>query len=196
MSHCPSRPVAGLAAVAAASVTLLMTLLATPAAAEPRPIEDYPSYEPASHCARTAKPGTVALGDWLVRRYGGGFGGILRRCHGGGTSEHNEGRAFDWTVSVRSRADRKRVNAFLDDLFATDRAGNEHARARRMGVMYVIWNDHMYSAWDRYAGEPYRNSSCPRIRTCSATLRHRDHVHVSLTRRAARGGTSWYAGRL
>ncbi len=142
-----------------------------------------------------AKPGTVELGRWIVRKYGGGFGGILRRCHGGGTSEHNEGRAFDWTVSVSIRADRERVRAFLDDLFATDRSGNEHARARRMGVMYVIWNDHMYSAWDRYEAEPYKSSSCRRIRTCSATLRHRDHVHISLTRKAARAETSWFVRR-
>jgi len=177
-------------------VALLTVMLGGRALAEPTPIEDYPSYQPASRCAATAKPGTEALGHWVVHKYGGGFGGILRRCHGGGSSEHNEGRAFDWTVSVQNAADRERVRKFLDDLFATDRAGNAHARARRMGVMYVIWNDHMYSAWDRYEAEPYRSSSCPRIRTCSATLRHRDHVHISLTRQAARGGTSWYSGRL
>ena len=62
--------------------------------------------------------------------------------------------------------------------------------------MYVIWNDRMYSAWDAYEAERYQSSSCPRIRTCSATLRHRDHVHISLTRKAARGETSWYVGRL
>jgi hypothetical protein len=187
MSRRPFRPIAALAAV-----VVLMPLVATSAVAEPTPIEDYASYQPASRCAATSKPGTVALGHWIVRRYGGGFGGILRRCHGGGTSEHNEGRAFDWTVSVTKRADRVRVREFLDDLFATDRAGNEHARARRMGVMYVIWNDHMYSAWDRYDAEPYLSSSCRRIRTCSVTLRHRDHVHISLTRQAARGETSWF----
>ncbi len=35
-----------------------------------------------------------------------------------------------------------------------------------------------------------------RTATCSTTLRHRDHLHVSLTRPAGRGETSWYAGRL
>ena len=183
-------------ASSAAALAVLAALLSGPAGAlAPTPIEDYPSYQPATRCAATAKPGTVAVGRWIVRRYGGGFGGILRRCHGGGSSEHNEGRAFDWTVSATRAADRERVRLFLTKLFATDRAGNSHARARRMGVMYVIWNDHMYAAWDRYAAEPYKSSSCRRIRTCSATLRHRDHVHISLTRRAARGRTSWFAGR-
>ena len=59
----------------------------------------------------------------------------------------------------------------------------------------VIWNDHMYSAWDRYELELYKSSSCRRIRTCSATLRHCDHVHISLTRKAARAETSWFVRR-
>jgi hypothetical protein len=186
-----------LASSAAAIAVLAAALLPGSSVAEPTPIEDYPSYQPATRCSPSAKPGTVAMGRWIVRRYGGGFGGISRACEGRrGTSEHHEGRAFDWTVSATRAADRERVRQFLRKLFATDAAGNPHARARRMGVMYVIWNDHMYSAWDRYAAEPYKSSSCRRIRTCSATLRHRDHVHVSLTRRAARGETSWYVGRL
>lgn len=160
------------------------------------PIEDYPQYQPQTRCAPKAKPGTVVLGRYLVREYGGGFGGISRACRRGSTSEHYEGRAFDWSVSATRRADRLRVRAFLADLRATDRSGNTDARARRMGVMYVIWDDHIYSAWNGYDAEPYKSSSCRRLRACSATLRHRDHVHISLTRRAARGETSWFAGRL
>ena len=53
----------------------------------------------------------------------------------------------------------------------------------------------MYSAWDRYEAELYKGSSCRRIRTCSVTLRHRDHVHISLTRKAARAETSWFVRR-
>ena len=147
---------------------MVAALLAGPVAAEPTPIEDYPSYEPAARCSPTDKAGTVRVAQWIVRRYGGGLGGISRACSGRhGTSEHHEGRAFDWTVSVSDRADRERVQRFLRGLFATDRAGNEHARARRMGVMYVIWNDRMYAAWDSYEPKRYQSSSCPRIRTCS-----------------------------
>ncbi len=175
---------------------LAMVAFALPAPAAPTPVEDYPSYQPATRCAPHAKPGTVALGRWIVRKYGGGFGGISRSCRRHGTSEHHEGRAFDWTVSATKAADRERVRRLLRHLFATDRAGNTDALARRMGVMYVIWNDRMYSAWDAYDAEPYKSSSCRRLRTCSATLRHRDHVHISLTRKSARGETSWYVGRL
>lgn len=191
MSHCPSLPLAVLASV----LVVYVALFAWPAPAAAPPIEDYPTYQPQTRCAPAAKPGTVALGRWIVRRYGGDFGGISRACRRGSTSEHYEGRAFDWSVSAARAADRGRVRRFLRGLFATDAVGNPHARARRMGVMYVIWNDQVYAAWDGYRAEPYRSSSCPRLRTCSATLRHRDHVHISLTRRAARGETSWYLRR-
>jgi len=188
------RPLAPLAALIAGAVTL--AAVALPVRAGLPPIEDYPTYQPQTRCAPKAKPGTVVLGRWVVHRYGGDFGGISRRCRRGSTSEHFEGRAFDWSVSATRRADRVRVRRFLGGLFATDVASNTDARARRMGVMYVIWNDHIYSAWNGYDSERYLSSSCKRVRTCSTTLRHRDHVHISLTRRAARGETSWYLGRL
>jgi hypothetical protein len=171
---------------------LLTLLLATPAHASP--IEDYASYQPQSKCSPRAKPGTVYLGHWIVRKYGGGFGPISRPCRGGG-SEHSEGRAFDWTVSVHRAADRRRVDRFFERIFRTDSAGNQHAWARRMGVMYVIWDDHMWSAWDGFRREGYLSSSCPSRRRCSETLRHRNHVHISLTRRGGNGRTSWFAGR-
>ena len=53
--------------------------------------------------------------------------------------------------------------------------------------MYIIWNDHMYSAWDNFEREDYRSSSCKSLRKCSKTLRHRDHMHISLSRRGRQG---------
>ena len=172
-------------------------LPAVPAAHAQRPIEPYASYQPAAKCSPKAKPGTKQLGRYLVRRYGGGFGPISRHCtrRRQVTSEHHEGRAFDWTLDARSAPGRRTARAFLRDLGATDGAGNADALGRRMGVMYVIWNDHMYAAWDGFRPEPYLSSSCRTRKKCSQTLRHRDHVHVSLTRRAARAQTSWYLRR-
>jgi hypothetical protein len=176
-------------------VLLAPVLLAAPAGAV-RPIEDYADYQPQTRCSPKAKPGTEVLGRWLVQRYGGAYGGISRACSEHTTSEHAEGRAFDWTLDATSRAGRRTARAFLRDAFATDRAGNTDALARRMGIMYVIWDDRIHSAWNGFAPERYRSSSCAKVRRCSATLRHRDHVHVSLTRSAARGKTSWFEGRL
>ncbi|WKN49208.1 hypothetical protein [Nocardioides sp. Arc9.136] len=158
-------------------------------------LEDYAPYQPQTRCSPHAKPGTEALGRWLVRRYGGSWGGVSRGC-GSGTSEHAEGRAFDWTLDASTKQGRRTARAFLRDAFAADAKGREHAKARRMGIMYVIWDDRMYAAWDAFEPEPYLSSSCRKRAKCSATLRHRDHVHISLTRKAGRGRTSWYAGRV
>lgn len=174
---------------------LLTVAVLVPAAAwSAATIEGYAPYQPATRCAPAAKPGTLVLARWTVGRYGGRLIGISRAC-GGSRSEHQEGRAFDWAADVRKPADRLRVARLLLALFATDAAGNPDALARRMGIMYVIWNDRIYAAGDGFAPRPYRSSSCRTLARCSPTLRHRDHVHVSLTRGAAQGHTSWYAGR-
>jgi hypothetical protein len=181
--------------IAAALLGLLLVVPASAVAAPDTAIEDYAEYQPQTQCRPKAKPGTTYLGHWLVRRYGGGLGPISRAC-GGGTSEHLEGRAFDWTLDASRRADRERARSFLEDTFRTDRLGNTHSRARRMGIMYLIWNDRMYSAWDEFEPEPYLSSGCRSTRKCSTTLRHRDHLHISLNRPGGRGETSWYDGRL
>ncbi len=165
----------------------LLSLSPAPAGA----IEGYAPYQPATKCSPKAKPGTKQLGHWLVRRYGGGYGPISRSC-GGSRSEHTEGRAFDWMLDANTKSDRRRARDFLERAFRTDDGGNSHALARRMGIMYIIWNDRMYSAWDRFRPEPYLSSSCRSKKKCSKTLRHRNHMHISLTRRAARADTSWY----
>ena len=177
-------------------VLLLAVCLGAPATAWAAPIEDYASYQPQTKCSPRARPGTKVLGHWLVHKYGGGFGPISRSCAGDSVSEHKEGRAFDWTLDATRRADRRRAKAFLERAFRTDARGNTHAWARRMGIMYVIWNDRMYPAWHGFEAEPYLSSSCPTRTRCSATLRHRNHMHVSLTRAGGRGDTSWYAARL
>ncbi len=182
-------------AALATSAVVLLALFAAPASVAVPPIEAYPSYQPQTRCSPEAKPGTVRLGRWIMRKYGGGSAGISRSCSRHSTSEHQEGRAFDWSMSATDAASRERVAQFLSRIFATDVAGNTDARARRMGVMYVIWDDQIYSAWNGYEPRPYQSSSCPRIRTCSPTLRHRDHVHISFTRRSARGDTSWFVRR-
>src|SRR5262245_47883832 len=174
-----------------AAVAMLLTL-AGPASAR---VEDYANYAPQKWCSPKAKPGTKALARWLVKR-GGGYGPIGRKCGSGGTSEHKEGRAFDWILDAGRRKDRRIAAAFLDYAFATDPRGNEHAKARRMGIMYIIWNDHMYSAWDYFERDDYLSSSCKTRKKCSKTLRHRDHMHISLSRRGGRGETSWYEGRV
>jgi hypothetical protein len=180
-------------------IALLLSLLtlATPAVAHAQ-IEDYASYDAPRRCHAQPRPGTDYLGHWIVKRYGGSFGGISRPCtkKDGPTSEHQEGRAFDWTLNAGSSADRRRAKAFMGRIFQADRRGNEDAWARRIGVMYLIWDDEMYPAWNGFEPEPYLASSCTTKKKCSKTLRHRNHVHVSLSRPGANGRTSWYERRV
>ena len=179
------------------SALLLLALagLVSPSAAQAAPIEDYPTYQAGTKCRPQPKPGTVYLGKWMVRKFGGSYGSVGRACSDA-TSEHEEGRAFDWTLDATKKADRKVARKFLVRIFATDQRGHEDALARRMGIMYVIWNDRVWSAWRTYEADDYLSSSCKTKKKCSKTLRHRDHVHVSQTRAGGRGRTSWFEGRL
>ena len=159
-------------------------------------LEDYATYQPQTGCSPSAKPGTKMLGRWIVNRFDGGFGPISRPCSAGGTSEHKEGRAFDWTLDAATSRDRQRAAALLERLFRVRADGEAHVLARRMGIMYIIWNDHMYSAYNRFEKVDYLSASCRSRRSCTKTLRHRNHMHISLTRRAGRANTSWYVARL
>ena len=151
------------------------------------PIEPYAAYEPQSSCSPTAKAGTVTMKDALLSSYPATRNlGIARACHLGGRSEHKEGRAFDWGAYVTRPAERGSVEQFLTQLLATDADGNRHALARRMGVMYVIWNGQIWSAyrpqdgWRRYGGPNP----------------HTDHAHVSLSYAGGAGRTSFFTQNL
>jgi hypothetical protein len=189
-------------AVAAALTVLAVAgpgSLAAPASAAATydgPVEDYATYQPQRTCRDTARPGTKELARWIDARYGGGPAlASVRPCRSGGVSEHKAGRAIDWMIDVTRKAQRREARLFLRRAFATDRGGNPHALARRMGIMYVIWNDHMWASYDRFDRENYLNPACPSLKKCSVTLRHRDHVHFSLSGPGSRGRTSWYDRR-
>ena len=155
------------------------------------PVEPYAGSQPQTTCLRTPKTGVLMLADWLVAR-GGGYGTISRSCEGASTSEHKESRAFDWILDARVAADQALAAALLDEILAPDDTGEPHALARRMGIMYVIWDDRMYAAYDGFEPKRYLSSGCRTKRRCSPTLRHRDHMHISLSKAGALGQTSWY----
>lgn len=173
-------------------VLLVAALGAVPAQAS---IDDYAGYEPQQTCTSVAKPGTVYLLHWLVRQYPHtGSNGTLRACDSGGVSEHKDGRAVDWGLDAADPAQVELADRFLERIFASDRQGNPDALARRMGIMYLIWNDHIYSAYaDGFAKRPYL--PCEKPKNCSKTSRHRDHMHISLSYAGAAAQTSFYRAR-
>jgi len=156
-----------------------------PALRLPAAYDVQPTYEPQQTCQNVAKPGAIALRDILLRTYPGtGSYGIATSCIGRShVSEHLEGRAFDWKVSISNPQQKAQAETFLFWLTAVD-----GAMAKRLGVMYVMWDGRIWGAYAPERGwRPF---------TCSgATACHRDHVHISLTWDGAYARTSFYSGR-
>lgn len=187
--------------VAAIAAVLSLALAAPgPATAAPRTpsfgplIEDLPSYEGQSTCKPKAKPGVKRFARLLKKAYGDAWFGIGRGCGIGGKSEHKEGRALDWSKDATNAADRAKVDDLFSWLFATDAYGNEHAMARRLGMMYVIWDRQMWSSW---TGE-WEVICVQKKRRCvdpddgHEVHPHRDHVHFSFSWQGARRRTSFF----
>ena len=184
-------------AVGTATLTvtaLLTTALGVPALAAPATpagltaaIEDFQPYVGQSTCDPVAKPGVKAFMNLLLDTYPDtGSDGIVRDCGIGGQSEHKEGRAFDWQVSAASATDVKHVNEVTGWLLATDKYGNPDAMFRRLGLMYMIWNKHIWKGYQADKGwQPYSGAS-----------EHTDHVHFSFGWAGARQVTSYWTGKV
>jgi hypothetical protein len=161
------------------------------------PLVDRPSsYDAQTTCTSSPQPGTKALARWLLHTYPvTGSMGMMRACGVGGRSEHKDGRAFDWAADVKRKKQKRAAYNFIRRALATDANGNSHALARRMGIMYMIYNDTIWSSYRGFAARPYLSSACKSLRTCSRTLRHRNHVHISLGYAGGAAQTSWYRAR-
>jgi hypothetical protein len=192
-----ARPALGLALALAAGLAVASpAAVATAASAPPTPaglpaqVEPLATYVGQVSCDPAGKAGAVALGRLLTSTYPGTSYGVDRPCGNGGTvSEHYEGRAVDWMVRADIPAQRAQAEAVLNWLLATDAAGNKHAMARRLGVMYIIWDKRSFSLYRAHEGwKPY---ACSGITAC-----HSDHIHLSLTWDGAMGRTSFWTKRV
>jgi hypothetical protein len=148
-------------------------------------IEALAGYDPVTACPpagdRAAKPGVVGFRDLLNAAYGPHGSGISRSCTGI-TSEHWAGRALDWSLDASSQSDRAVADDIFNWLFATDRHGNQWAMARRLGIMYIIWNHRIWGSYRAAEGwRPY-----------TRTPPHTDHIHFSFSRTGASKQTSYW----
>jgi hypothetical protein len=181
-----------LLATASALVALTLAPVAASAATVPATptfgpeIEGYASYDPQDTCDPAPKPGVVDFKNLLSATYGSRSKGIERDCDAGDTSEHKEGRALDFGFDVNNATQRAQAGDLLNWLLATDSRGNRHALARRLGIMYVIWNRQIWSSYR--AGEGWR--------AYDGTNPHTDHIHFSFGWRGARKQTTWWTGRV
>ena len=106
-------------------------------------------------------------------------------------SEHKESRAFDWLLDAPIPPKQALAAALLDEVLAPDDTGHP-TRWPADGDHVRHLGRHMYASYDGFVPKRYLRSGCRSRRSCSPTLRHRDHLHVSLTRQGAKGTTSWY----
>jgi hypothetical protein len=93
------------------------------------------------------------------------------------------------------------ANAFLRWLLGRDESGTRFAMARRLGVMYIGWNNRIWEGYQatpgwsdiyNYAvGKPC--SQTPEAQYSTAPC-HRDHIHMSLSWDAAAKLTSFWGG--
>ena len=150
-----------------------------------RAVEPFAPYQPQVSCDPAAKPGVAAFRDLVLRKFGGTDLGISRDCAAGGDSEHKEGRAWDHGLNWHDQDDRARAEEILTWLTETV-AGDPARRAKRLGVMYMIWNKQIWSAYRAEDGwRPYTGASP-----------HRDHIHFSFTWNGAMQRTSWWTNEV
>lgn len=201
--------------VAVLSTTLLFAAIAGPASAAgvpspspgvakpvtptglPKAAESFASYVPAVGCDMRINPGTDALGQLMKTTYPDTSYGLGRTCEGTGmASEHTDGRAVDWMVSARTTNGMAEASAVIAWLFATDSNGVTYANAKRLGVMYLIWNNKIWGAYSADQGwRPYNN--CANTPQSSMdTACHRDHIHFSLSWEGAMKKTSFWSGKV
>lgn len=171
----------GLTAVPAVAGESPVELPATPTGlispvALPPEVDPISPYLPQAGCHPVDMIGPQKLRELVLATYGvGGRGGISRGCTEG-LSEHSEGRAWDWMVNVKKPEELAAAADFLAWVTRDD-----GLNARRLGIMYVIYNKKIWSIYNTRAG--WRKNTG-----------HTDHVHISFSWAGARGNTSFWTG--
>lgn len=153
-------------------------------------LEDGTTYTPSNTCDPHLKPGVTMFAALVLATYPGtGTASGARRCLVESTvSEHTDGRAWDWSVSVSNVTQARQASSLLTWLLKTDAAGRRAANARRLGIMYIIWNKRIFGLYDVAGG--WKAYACIGVTAC-----HQDHLHLSFNWAGARGVTSYWTGR-
>jgi hypothetical protein len=185
----------------AASVLVGVASLSSPAdaavpslrtpAGMPSQIEPLAPYVAQVSCQPAFRKGTLALGRMLTKRYPNtSFGGNYNCGTDGTRSEHYDGRAVDWMDSVRNPTQKAQATSVLNFLLGTDKAGHKFANARRLGVMYIIYNNRIWGSWD---GKWSAYNNCAKTPSPSLDSScHRNHMHISLSFNGALARTSFW----
>jgi hypothetical protein len=183
----------GLAVATAPAGSAAVRTLPTPVGL-PVSIEPLADYVEQVSCQPGYRTGTLALARLLVTTYPNtSYGGAYACGMDGNRSEHYDGRAIDWMNTVRDPVQAAQAAAVIKFLLATDKAGNTFANARRLGVMYIIWNNKMWGAWGGTWSDYNNCAKTPS--TAMDSPCHRNHMHISLSWNGAKGRTSFWSKR-
>lgn len=153
---------------------------------------DRSNYDYADRCVKRPPKGAKKLSRFMrqhSRR--SAFVGIIR-CEslGSGKSVHAEGRAVDIGLDARTKRDKRAAMAMIHTWLERDDDGRRAALARRMGVQMIIYNCKIWQANEKKMST-YGYCSGGR-RGVNPTAAHIDHMHVELTRKAAKLKTSYW----
>lgn len=144
----------------------------------PARLDPTPAYQPQVSCSPVDLAGPKKLRDLVLATYKvGGKGNISRGCTEG-LSEHSEGRAWDWMVDTKVAKEKSAAADFLAWVTA-----NHGENAKRLGIMYVIYNQKIWGVYREKDG--WRPSSG-----------HVDHAHISFSWNGARANTSFWTGKI
>ncbi|MDV3223254.1 peptidoglycan-binding domain-containing protein, partial [Intrasporangium sp.] len=168
----------------AATAVHAYTPPAPPTKTLPKALDVYVPYQGQTVCDPVARPGVLAFAKLMTSHYRMGSTSLIGRTCTSGTSEHYDGRAWDWMLDVNDPEESAVARSVLSWLTRADANGVQGAMARRFGIMYIIYDRKM---WRSYAPErgwaPYYGSSP-----------HTDHIHFSFNYNGAAARTSWWTG--
>jgi hypothetical protein len=175
------------------TLVAVLVLPATGAAAAPPAvtpgydIEAFSPFQGQTACEAISRTGVTAFRALVLAAYPETRnGGIVRTCSIRGASEHKEGRAWDWMVDVDKPLEAAAAEDLIAWLTSPDEHGNQAAMARRLGVMYIIWNAQIWKSYQADRGwQPYRGTNA-----------HTDHVHISFSWAGALQRTSYWTGQV
>ena len=192
------------------SAALLITLTPGVATATPPatpafgtvPVDPYGAY-PLYRCDTTdpRRAGSEGFRSMVLEVYPASWSGELwAPCNSPAhisTSLHHAGRAWDWFVTTAGNRAEPSERAIGDELLTwllEPHDGVAHVRARRLGIVEIIWFDQRWSAQTK-AWLPYNEQGCPDP-AASNTGCHRDHVHFGFSAAGAAANTTWWRGKL
>jgi hypothetical protein len=184
----------GLAVATAPASSAAVRSLPTPTGL-PVAIEPLAAYVEQVSCQPGYRTGSWALAHLLVATYPNtSYAGAYNCGMDGNRSEHYDRRGIDWMNSVRNPVQAAQAAAVIKFLMATDKYGNKFANARRMGLMYVIWNNKIWGSWDGLWSDYHNCAKTPSTALDSSC--HRNHMHISMSWNGAKGRTSFWSKRV